>query len=52
MGTFGIYCKGECHGADQNECEPVTGTCQSGSCELGWIGYNCQENGKCTLTVK
>ncbi len=51
-GTFGMYCKGECHCADQNVCEPVTGTCQSGGCEPGWTGHTCQENGKSTLIVE
>lgn len=39
---FGIDCDMQCHCANNDECDVLTGVCPLG-CENGWSGHNCQE---------
>ncbi|KAJ8040049.1 Receptor-type tyrosine-protein phosphatase alpha [Holothuria leucospilota] len=45
-GKFGAGCLQECH-CDDDRCDRFTGKCESGRCQNGWSGTNCQIPDKC-----
>lgn len=45
---FGHNCTSPCHCLSNGNCSPVNGSCNSGKCDIGWLGQNCS-NGKLLL---
>ncbi|XP_072040595.1 receptor-type tyrosine-protein phosphatase delta-like [Amphiura filiformis] len=45
-GRYGKYCNGTCHCAlGDSMCDPETGVCVTGGCDVQWYGEACQEPG-------
>ena len=40
-GEYGPGCSQSCH-CDNGGCDRYSGICNSGTCEAGWFGGNCQ----------